>query len=66
MNREFPVVQWLEIHASTAGDMNSIPAQGTKIPHAKKKRETVCVCVCLRVCVCVCVCNLIALLHRRN
>ena len=27
-------VQWLTFHASTAGDMGSIPGQGTKIPHA--------------------------------
>ena len=28
------VVQWLELCASTAGDMGSIPGQGTKIPYA--------------------------------
>ena len=28
------VVQWLKLHISTAGDMSSIPGQGTKIPHA--------------------------------
>ena len=37
------VVQWLELHASTAGDTDSIPGGGTKIPHAvqcgKKKRQ---------------------------
>ena len=27
-------VQWLGLCASTAGDMGSIPGQGTKIPHA--------------------------------
>ena len=28
------VVQWLRLHASTAGGMGSIPGLGTKIPHA--------------------------------
>ena len=35
-------VQWLGLHASTAGGMGSIPAQGTKILHAEwhsKKKE---------------------------
>ena len=37
-------VQWLELHASTAGGTGSIPAQGTKIsqalwPHQKKEKE---------------------------
>ena len=27
-------VQWLRVHASTAGGMGLIPGQGTKIPHA--------------------------------
>ena len=27
-------VQWLTLHASTAGGVGSIPGQGTKIPHA--------------------------------
>ena len=27
-------VQWLGLHASTAGGMGSIPGQGTKVPHA--------------------------------
>ena len=27
-------VQWLGLHASTAGGTGSIPGQGTKIPHA--------------------------------
>ena len=27
------MVQWLILHASTAGGMGSIPSQGTKIPH---------------------------------
>ena len=29
-------VQWLELCASIAGDMGSIPAWGTKIPHAEQ------------------------------
>ena len=32
----FPGVQWLRLHASSAGGgdgMGSIPSQGTKIPH---------------------------------
>ena len=29
-----PAVQWLRLHASTAGDTASIPGWGTKIPHA--------------------------------
>ena len=38
------VVQWLRLHASTAGGGGSIPGQGTKIPHAlghgqKKKKK---------------------------
>ena len=28
------VVQWLGLHASTAGGQGSIPGWGTKIPHA--------------------------------
>ena len=36
-------VQWLGLHASTAGGMGSIPGWETKIPHAKqgsqKKKE---------------------------
>ena len=28
------VVQWLELHASTAGGKGLIPGQGTKIPQA--------------------------------
>ena len=28
------VVQWLRLHASSAGGLGSIPGQGTKIPHA--------------------------------
>ena len=37
------VAQWLRLHVSTAGGLDSIPGQGTKIPHAlqvwPKKRE---------------------------
>ena len=39
------VAQWLRLHVSTAGGLDSIPGQGTKIPHAlqvwpkKKKKE---------------------------
>ena len=44
---DFLVVQWLRLHASTAGGTGSIPGWGTKIPHAtwhgpekkKKKRK---------------------------
>ena len=37
-------VQWLRLHASTAGGTGSIPGCGTKIPHAmwhgqKKKKK---------------------------
>ena len=28
------MVQWLRLSASNAGGMDSIPGQGTKIPHA--------------------------------
>ena len=40
----FPVVQWLRLHASTAGGVGSIPGQGTKILHTvqhgqKKKKK---------------------------
>ena len=28
------VVQWLKLHSTNVGDMDSIPGQGTKIPHA--------------------------------
>ena len=38
------MVQWLRQHASTAGGLDLIPGQGTKIPHAvsqdPKNRET--------------------------
>ena len=37
------VVQWLGLHASTAGGMGSIPGQGTKIlyatQHGQKKKK---------------------------
>ena len=32
-------VQWLGLHASTAGGMGSIPGQGTKIPCGVAKKE---------------------------
>ena len=32
-------VQWLRLCASTAGDMGSIPVQGSKIPYAIQKKE---------------------------
>ena len=40
----FLVVEWLKLHASTAGGSGSIPGQGTKIPYAaqhnqKKKKK---------------------------
>ena len=43
----FPVVQWLRLHASTAGGVGSTPGQGTKILHTvqhgqKKKKEWLC------------------------
>jgi len=31
---DFPVVQWLRLHASNAGGMGLIPGQGTIIQHA--------------------------------
>ena len=34
------MVQWLRLHASTAGSMGSIPGQGTKMPHGKAKKQT--------------------------
>jgi len=30
------VVQWLRLHASNAGAADSIPGEGTKIPHARQ------------------------------
>ena len=51
------VVQWLRLCASVAGNMDSIPGWGTKIPHAtclgRKKKKALCVCAC------VCACDLI-------
>ena len=40
------MVQWFRLHASSVGDMGSIPCQGTKIPHAvqcgqKKKKKKI-------------------------
>ena len=29
-----PAVQWLRLHASTAGSLGSIPSWGTKVSHA--------------------------------
>ena len=34
------VVQWLRLHASTAGDTGSIPGGGTKILHAAQCGKT--------------------------
>ena len=31
----FLMVQWLRLHASTAGGMGLIPDQGTKMPHVR-------------------------------
>ena len=33
------MVQWLRFHASTVGGAGTIPGQGTKIPHATKKKN---------------------------
>ena len=33
--------QWLRLQASNAGDMGSIPGQGTKIPHAKIRSQNI-------------------------
>lgn len=44
--REFPAVQWLELHSSTAGGTGFIPGQRTKILKAtwqkKKKKRLEC------------------------
>ena len=32
-----PVIQWLRLHTSSAGDMGLIPGGGTRIPLAKTK-----------------------------
>ena len=37
--REFQAVQWLRLHASTAGGTGSIPGWGTKIPQAVQCRQ---------------------------
>ena len=42
--RDFPAVQWLRLHASTAGAAGSTPGPGTRTLHAgqhsqKKKRR---------------------------
>ena len=34
-----PGVQWLGLKSSTAGGMDSVPPQGTKIPHATQYRQ---------------------------
>ena len=43
LSKTFLVVQWLRLHTSNAGDVDSIPGWGTKIPHAthhgKKKQQ---------------------------
>ena len=33
------VVQWLRLHASNVRGTDSIPGQGTKIPHAVKQKK---------------------------
>ena len=38
------MVQWLRLCAPNAGDMGSMPGQGTNVLHA----ACVCVCVCVR------------------
>ena len=32
--KDFPVLQWLRLHAHNAGSMGSIPSWETNIPHA--------------------------------
>ena len=34
------MVQWLRLHASTAGGMDSIPGQGTKILYASWQKKS--------------------------
>ena len=34
------MVQWLGLHASTAGGMDSIPGQGTKILYASLQKKS--------------------------
>ena len=33
IRRDFPVVQWLQIHLAVWGNVGSIPVQGIRIPH---------------------------------
>ena len=35
------LVQWLRLHAFTAGGTGSIPGQGTKIPYATWHRQNI-------------------------
>ena len=35
------VVQWLRLHASNVRGTDSIPGQGTKIPHAVKQKKNI-------------------------
>ena len=35
------MVQWLRLHASTAGGRGSIPGRGTKIPHAVRHSQKI-------------------------
>ena len=32
-------IQWLGLHAATAGGVGSIPGRGTKIPHAARRSQ---------------------------
>ena len=34
-------VQWLRLHASSAGGCGSIPGRGTKIPHAARRGQKI-------------------------
>ena len=34
-----PAIQWLGLHASTAGDTGSMPGQGTKILHVMQRGQ---------------------------
>ena len=43
------VVQWLGLHASTAGGMGSIPGQGIKILPAKNEKKIFSVIYILRI-----------------
>ena len=51
-NSKGPLVQWLELQASTTGGVDLIPSQETKIPYAmqlgqkKKKEEEMIACLC--------------------